>query len=333
MATIERISKETYRITKMYKGKRYRMTVDRKPSKQEAERLIWSMIEKEPSNPIYKTFQQAAESYTGNKTAVLSPATLKNYQSGLNALPDSFKDLPISSINNDIIQGIINEYASTHKPSSTKSLATYIGIIIHSANPDFRYKVRTPKVPKSDFYVPEDSDVQKILGYSKGTPYEIALRLATLGLRRSEICALERADLSKYNIITVNKAKVQKDGKWIIKITKTVESTRKVPCPDDLADLIRQHEDGLLFPYTPQSINNYLKSAQKKLGLKHFSPHKFRHYFASTAREVMPDGYVEKFGGWKPGSNIMKKIYDYTKVKQEKEAAEALLKRLGKLSG
>ena len=47
----------------------------------------------------------------------------------------------------------------------------------------------------------------------------------------------------------------------------------------------------------------------------------------------MPDGYVEKLGGWKPGSDIMKKVYDYTKKKQEKEAAEALLKRLGKLSG
>lgn len=332
MATVERISKETYRITKMYKGKRYRMTVDRKPSKQEAERLIWSMIEKEPSNPIYKTFRQAAESYTGNKTAVLSPSTLSNYESHLNALPNSFKDLPINSINNDIIQGVINDYASTHKATSTKALLIYVITIIHSVNPDFKNKVKTPKIPKSDFYVPEDDDIQKILNHAKGTPYEIALRLAVLGLRRGEICALERADLDKHNIITVNKAKIRKGKAWIIKITKTVDSTRKVPCPDNLAELIRQHEDGILFPYTPQALNSYLKQTQTKLGLNHFSPHKFRHYFASTAREVMPDGYVEKLGGWKPGSKIMQKVYDYTKAKQEKEAANAFLERIKKLS-
>ena len=332
MATIERISAESWRITKMYKGKRYRMTVDRKPSKQEAERLIWSMIEKEPSNPIYKTFEQVAESYTGNRDAVLSPATIRNYKTTLKALPNSFRQLPINSINNDVIQGIINDYAPNHKPTSTKTLLTYIGIIIHFANPDFKLKVKAPKIPKSDFYVPEDSDIQKILDYSKNTPYEIALRLAVLGMRKSEICALETTDLSKHNIITVNKAMVQKDKKWIIKETKTEDSTRKIPCPDDLADLIRTLPEGRVYKYHPQTLGKYLSAAEKKLGIPHFSLHKFRHYFASTAREVMPDGYVEKLGGWKPGSKIMQKVYDYTKAKQEKEAAAALLERLKKLS-
>lgn len=332
MATIERISAETWRIIKMYKGKRYRMTVDRKPSKQEAERMIWSEIERQPSNPIYKTFEQVATAYTGNKTAILSPATLQNYQNALKWLPNSFRQLPINSINNDVIQGVINDYASNHKASSVKFLLTYIGTIIRSVNPDYRIKVKTPKVPKSDFYVPEDCDIQKILEYSKGSIYEIPLRLATLGLRRSEICALTKSDLDKHNIITVNKAMVLKDKKWIIKITKTIESTRKVPCPEDLAELIRNYPDETLFPNRPPEITRYLYRVQKILEISKFSLHKFRHYFASTAREVMPDGYVEKFGGWKPGSRIMQKVYDYTKAKQEKEAATALLERLKKLS-
>jgi hypothetical protein len=57
-----------------------------------------------------------------------------------------------------------------------------------------------------------------------------------------------------------------------------------------------------------------------------------RHYFASTAREIMPDSYVEKLGGWKPGSNIMKKVYDYQKDKQSQQAQDALNERFKKLS-
>jgi hypothetical protein len=41
---------------------------------------------------------------------------------------------------------------------------------------------------------------------------------------------------------------------------------------------------------------------------------------------------VEKLGGWKPGSQIMKKVYDYQKDKQAQEAQEALIERFKKLS-
>jgi hypothetical protein len=56
-----------------------------------------------------------------------------------------------------------------------------------------------------------------------------------------------------------------------------------------------------------------------------------RHYFASSAREVMPDSYVEKLGGWKAGSKIMKSVYDYRKEKQTREAYDSLNKKLSKL--
>ena len=334
MATIERISKETYRITKMYKGKRYRMTVDRKPSKQEAERLIWSMIEKEPSNPIYKTFAQTVVDYCDNKSSILSPGTIKTYYAYLRVMPETFKNAPISGITNETIQIMLNEYASAHNAKTTHNLKVFIGLIIHSVNEDFKLKVKTPPIQKSDFYVPEDSDINALLDAEKGSPHEIAVWLAVLGLRRSEICALETSDLSKHNIITVNKSMVKdKDNKWITKVTKTIESTRKIPCPEYVAELIRALPEGKIYRMHPETLNNHIKRLQSKLGINVFSPHKFRHYFASTAREVMPDGYVEKLGGWKPGSDIMKKVYDYTKKKQEKEAADALLKRLGKLSG
>ena len=75
----------------------------------------------------------------------------------------------------------------------------------------------------------------------------------------------------------------------------------------------------------------YLTRLQKRLGLPHFSLHKFRHFFASTAREIMSDDYVEKLGGWRPGSPIMKKVYSYAKKKQEAVANEAYISKLSGL--
>ena len=38
--------------------------------------------------------------------------------------------------------------------------------------------------------------------------------------------------------------------------------------------------------------------------------HDLRKYAASIRTEIMPAKYVEADGGWKPGSNVLKTIYD-----------------------
>ena len=67
MATIEKISGSAWRVSKYYKGKRYRITLDRKPSKSEADRIIWSLIEKEPAQGYYQSFEVAAQKYIESK--------------------------------------------------------------------------------------------------------------------------------------------------------------------------------------------------------------------------------------------------------------------------
>ena len=114
-----------------------------------------------------------------------------------------------------------------------------------------------------------------------------------------------------------------------INTPKTRESVRTIRVPDYVVDLIRAQ--GYVYDGHPNSINMYLTRLQKRLGLPHFSLHKFRHFFASTAREIMSDDYVEKIGGWKPGSPIMKKVYSYAKKKQEAAANEAYISKLSGL--
>ena len=333
MATIEKLNSGNYRISKMYKGKRYRMILERRPSKSEADRLLWSIIEENPEKGPYQEFQTAAENYIKSKDAVLSPSTINNYYSIIRNMPESFKICPISAISQQDIQICVNEYAKHHSAKSVRNMNGFISSVMKSVKPNFSSNVTLPQKEPKDFYVPEDSDIKKILDYSAGTRYEVPLWLATYGLRRSEIGALLTSDLSEDNIITVNKAKVlDKNRQWVIKTTKTVQSIRKFKILDEVADLIRVLPDGPIYSGSLGQLNEYLQATQKKLGIPKFNLHLMRHYFASTAREIMPDSYVEKLGGWKPGSEIMKKVYDYQKDKQSQQAQDALNERFKKLS-
>ena len=87
-------------------------------------------------------------------------------------------------------------------------------------------EVTLPMKEKKSEYIPSAEDVKRIFAEVKGTRYEVPLSLAALGLRRSEICALEMSDLNGCEL-AINKAVVlNKNQEWTVKPTKTTDSTR-----------------------------------------------------------------------------------------------------------
>lgn len=335
MATIEKTSPTNWRITKMYKGKRYRLNVDRKPTKAEAERMIWALIEQAPVKNEYMSFGDAATKYLQDNELTFSPSTKRLYQNLLDHLPESITKRPLSALTDEMLQADINVYSINHKPNTVHNRLSFIKSVIRSVRgKNYVINVTNPLKRKTDFYVPEDSDIKKILDYEKDGKYELLIWLGIFGLRRSEACALLKTDLSDDNILTIDKAKVQgPDGKFYIKSTKTADSTRNIQVSDYVAELIRNLPQNEVFTGSPITLSNRLIRVEKRLNIEHFSYHKLRHYFASTAREIMGDSYVEKMGGWSQGSDIMKKVYDYAKKKQEKESQQAYGDKLEKLLG
>ena len=328
MATIEKTSANNWRITKMYKGKRYRLNVEHKPTKTEAERLIWALIEAAPKEITKQSFEKLANDYIDKKSITLSPASIRSYAGVLRRIPANIKKQSIKVLSEDDIQTFINQYSIDHKYNSSRSIIVFINTILVYAGAS-KMNIKIPNQEESEFYVPEDSDIDRILDHVRGTRWEMIIRLGIYGIRRGEICALNKSDLSEDNILTVNKSKVQgKDKKWYIKVPKTKRSIRKFKIADDLAEIIRNNETEHLVELNPGGITRQLRRFQKRLGIELFAFHKLRHYFAATAREVMGDAYVEKMGGWAPGSNIMKKVYDYAKAEKEKQAQEAFIKRI-----
>lgn len=61
---------------------------------------------------------------------------------------------------------------------------------------------------KKDPYVPNNEDVRRILEEARGTRYELPILLGCLGMRKSEICALDESCIEG-NTLHIYKAMVQ----------------------------------------------------------------------------------------------------------------------------
>lgn len=302
--TIEKLPSGNYRISEMHNGKRYRITLDHEPGKKEAREL---MTAKTGAFADSTRFKIAAEAYINVKQNVLSPSTIRSYWTIINNLDKEFADTPLDQIKRPTLQKLINNLTIQHKPKTVKNYNAFIMSVLAFYGSD----VKSPTLPqkeKKKEYIPTEEEVKRILADVKGTKYEVAFILGTLGLRRSEICALTPDDL-KGNSLIIDKALVlDEHNDWVIKSTKTTDSTRTVIVPDYLADLIRTKG---ICDYGPHGIYAALRRTQNRLGIQPFSFHKLRHFFASYMHASgYSDKQIQEAGGWKTDS-IMKTVYQH----------------------
>ena len=319
--TIDRLPSGSYRIRQMESGITYSLTIDHKPTNAEAVRLISGIISKRPRHGKTPTFETAYEMYIDSKKDILSPATIRGYDVLFRAIPDDFKRMRIHQINSIDLQRLVNGFSASHSAKTSKNFSGLIMSVLRALEVDLP-SPHLPQAEKKDVFIPSEEDVRRILEELKNTEFEIPFRLACYGLRRSEIHALSLEDLDG-NILTVNKALVRgRDGKWILKKTKTTASTRKVYLDDDLVHLIRSA--GKIYDYNPETINKHLWKIQDRLGIQRFSIHKLRHFFASMLHERgFADRMVEDAGGWSARSGVMRTVYIHAMEKEKNRASIA----------
>ena len=302
--TIEKLPSGNYRIKEMRDGKTYRITVDHKPTKAEALKLIQDKLVGFNNNT---SFEKAADFYIKSKLNILSPSTIRGYRAVLKNLDENFLKTPLDRITLPMLQTLINQYSATHTPKTVRNINGFIISVMKYYGSNIQ-SPRLPQKEKKSVYIPTEEEVKAILNDAKGSKYEVAFILGTLGLRRSEICALTKDDLEG-NVLTINKALVQdEDNNWVIKSTKTTDSTRTIVVPDYVANLI--NETGVC-EYGPHAIYQALQRSQKRLGIKQFPFHKLRHFFASYMHNSgYTDKQIQEFGGWKT-SAVMSTVYQH----------------------
>lgn len=308
----------SYRIRKMYKGQIYTVTFDHKPTQKEAMLAMAAKLEEVQNNSAHLNFRRAAENYVDMKRNVLSPRTVKEYVEIARRLPEWFCSLPVSDISQIEINRLVNELSRDKAPKTVRNYHGFVSAILGVYHANLKISTTLPQKLKIEPYVPSQGDIKSILTEAKGTQYEIPIMLACYGMRRSEICALELSDLDG-DVVHIDKAMVLNENReWVIKSTKTTESTRNIVIPLELAEMIRKQ--GYVYRGHPNAISDFLLKTEKRLGIPHFSIHKLRHYFASRMSELgVPEADILKMGGWET-DHVMKSVYRHSMMDKEEQA-------------
>lgn len=324
---IEKRENGKYRLRKTVEGKTYTLTTDEKPTKRNIDEWVASLYKKKNlPTTVNMTFETAAKIYVNTKENVLSASTVKEYRGKIKRIPEWFLQLKLPRIDYYQVQNVINEYSVGHSPKTVRDINAFIASVLAYFDVGITKSINLPQKVKQTSYLPTDDDIKVLLQAAKGTMYEAMIGLGVCGLRRSEICCIEASDV-KNNVVYITKALVQNEKKqWVIKTTKTTESTRDVPIPKELADLIIKN--GKAYSGYPGSINKWLTNTLKDLGIPHFSFHKLRHYFAS---KLICMGYskreVEILGGWGKNSQVLEKIYSQAMLTTSEDGRRNIMNR------
>lgn len=302
---IEKTASNSYRATKMYKGKRYRVTFDHKPTEKEVTIALAEKME-ETETGASGSFGTVAKEYIQNRRNVISPATERTYNIKINQLSDEFKAKNLYDITNETVQQEINRFSLDHEPKTVKTLYGFISSVLAVNRPNLKLRIKLPQRIEKSVYEPTSEDIKRILTLAKGTEYSVAFQLGVLSCRRGEICAATIDDLSG-NELRIHRSMVY-NGKWTIKETpKTDASNRILNLPESLADEIRSQ--GYIYNNHPNALNKAIHRFQKQLNIPQFKFHSLRSYFASYAHSLgVSEADILSIGGWSTPS-VMKSVY------------------------
>lgn len=324
---IEQISKNSYRVRKQYKGTKYTLFFDHKPSDKEVT-LKLSELYSQDTFSVAKsgTLGHYMNEYISVKSNVLSPSTIRGYDQMISMYPKWILNKNIYDLTQVDIQKCINEYSENHSAKSVKNYNGFIVSVLKMFRPQFRCATTLPQKTPTDFNLPTQEEVMQIIADLDGTEYHIPIQLACLGLRKSEILALDVSDLDG-NILSINKGLViDKDNNIVVKdMPKTFASVRQIYIPDGLAAEIR--ERGYIFKSYPSSLSRALHRSQDKLGIPRFRLHDLRHFYVSYAHSMgMSDADIMAAGGWTT-DEVMKRVYRHS-MDREKEEQQRIANQL-----
>ena len=313
MPKAKKLQSGSWRCQVMKNGIRKSFTVD-DPSKN-GKRLCEMMAaewanENNVSTNGNITIGEAVKRYIDTRKGVLSVSTIRSYE-GIAKNITKISGMPVNNIDEEDLQRWMSDLALTHSAKSCANIRSLVTASIRMFVNGFSISIGIPQRTPIDYHTPTDTEVRKLLEHSKGTEMEKAIILAAFGtLRRGEICALTRSDISG-NAVHISKSVAQiRGGEYVIKGTKNEQSTRTVQLPKKVIKVLLAPTDSeRIVNMTPSAISNRFEHLLKECGLPKFRFHDLRAYAASSRHAMgIPDVYVMADGGWKT-DNVMKRVY------------------------
>lgn len=255
------------------------------------------------------TVGEALDGYISAKEGVLSPSTVRGYIKMRNNNFASIEKKRVRNLTSEDVQIFISELSATESPKTVRNVYGLLRPAVAMYAPDMYFRVTMPPKRKSRPESPSDDDIRLL--YENASPdMKIRLALATLGLRRGEMCAIKYEDIDG-TMLHVHADMVQdKDNKWVYKeMPKTSDSDRYIMLSDKLLALLGTGK-GFIINCKPPAVTAGFIRLRNKAGVNK-RLHDMRHFFASTAVVLgIPELYTADMGGWDRGGNsAMKTIY------------------------
>lgn len=261
------------------------------------------------------TLGKAIDNYIKDRSAILSPSTLKSYQSYRDHRFAAYMDQDVRSIN---WQRMVNDEAKLVKP---KTLANAWRLVTASLGPQAP-TVALPAMSKSTRPWLDYEQIQTFLKAVEGKGCELAALLALHGLRRSELLAVTSDDIQGDTIRVSGAMVFNPQGKLVEKDTNKTRSSQRIVhiVIPRLKDLV---VEGRLVTAHPNTIRSQINSVCRQAGLPEVGVHGLRHSMCSLAHHLHWDEMtVMREGGW---SNA-KTVHDIYTHLAEQDANEDILR-------
>ena len=274
------------------------------------------------------TLRSALESYISVLTNVLSPSTIRGYDTIARTRFKAWADMRLDDIKD--WQKVLNEEAETCSAKTLKNAWSFAKGAIERQGVKIG-KVTLPSVVKKEHTFLDVEEAKRFVRLLKGTDIEAVCLLALHSLRRSEILALTKADINinegQYGMIHVNGAAVlDKNNVLVEKDTnKTELSTRSVPILiPRLREVIKEHPDGKFITVNPHAVWRKINKFCEKNGFPILGFHGFRHTFVVIAFDAGLNAFTtQRVGGWS-NPNTVNDIYYHLSLRQRNEAFEKI---------
>lgn len=276
------------------------------------------------------TVNDAILAYMEASESVLSPSTLRGYDTMRRNRFQSIMKRDVYSLNRIDIQRAVSEDAKTASPKTVKNAYGLLSAVLKDYGVVFSGVKLPQQIKKKKEYLSAD-EVVKLIDASVGDTCEVPIVMAVwLGMRRSEILGLcwDCVDFDA-GTVEVRRAMVpDKENKWVLKDgAKNVGSQRTIKCPDYIMEKLREMyhgQEGLVFSMCPEIIGRHLHEICKMANITDTTMHGLRHTNAAIMIALnVVDKYAMARNGW-TSDYTFKQIYGYVFKEGANKADETI---------
>lgn len=325
MANAQKLPSGAYRTraTKLINGKQVRKSFTVAPENDSREASLKAKAKSElmarnwlfdvEEEKTRTTVEKAMQSHLDSHSAVWSPSTLRDYVK-MPQYFESIKGMDALEVDSKTLQSIINQWA--FDGLNRKTIANRINFLrnaLELVGNDKSFKIKYPKSAPKELLPPEPSEFHRLISVASDEEKLMIVLAGLYTLRRGEIGGLCGEDILRdLCAIRVHTDRVKnKDKEWVRKeMPKTAQSVRLIQVAPEIMDMIpKVGPKEYIFKMSPDAMTRRFERLRKKVCVN-CRLHDLRKYAASIRSEIMPGKYVEADGGWRPGSNVLKTIYD-----------------------